>query len=306
LFCSSKIKNEFKKCDYYNKTNYFSNVQAFLGMLFLFFFFPTFNSALCQNQKIRERGRINTYFSLFGSVISSFITSGLYNGGRFVLEQIVFGSISGALIISGCCTVCLNHWASVVIGSIGAIIIVTVLSKIKPYLISLGLQDICNTIIVHGLSGILGGLITPMFISSFTYNQKYKDDADEYFSIKWNNTNNTIPNDVNFNEKAGYQVASLFITLAIAFIGGIDTGYIMKISKCEKIHQYFTDEEFFVAEKENNDIFKYVDTNDPNKMYNYIDVEINNPSLFPKKVNYSLYNPKSYNFDVNENRPSYF
>ena len=300
LFCSSKAKNSFRNFDYYNKTSYFSNKTSFLGMLFLFCFFPSFNSALCSKDKIRERGRINTYFSLFGSVMSSFITSALLNGGRFIFEQILFGSISGAIIISGCCTVCLDHWASIIIGTLGGVICVILLSKVKPYFVNWGLQDICNVIIIHGISGLLGGFITPMFISGFDYRfeeakkggSEHKDDNDyeSYLDL----INPSI--NQNFQAQAGIQIGALFISIAISFIGGIATGYMMKISHCGKINQYFIDAEFF--KEEEKDIFKYIE---PNNAYS---VDINNPSLFPKKMDFSSYN----NHDIRGigNQQSYY
>ena len=294
LFCSSKMKNSFRNYDYYNKTSYFSNKTSFLGMLFLFCFFPSFNSALGLKEEIRERGRINTYFSLLGSVISSFIISALLNGGRFVFEQILFGSISGALIISGCCTLCIDHWAPLIIGTLGGAICVVLLSKAKPYFVKYRLQDICNVVIVHGVSGLLGGFITPMFISSFQYRI---GDREENMNHYLNITLGFAKED-NFQIKAGIQIGVIFITIAISFIGGVATGYLMKVSQCVKLSQYFTDIEFF--REEEKDIFKYIE---PNTLYN---VEINNPSLFPKKMEYSSYNPYSYDIKGIGNQASYY
>ena len=51
------------------------------------------------------RARINAYLSLIGSVKGSVVTSGMINKGRLVLEQILYGTISGGIIISGCCSI---------------------------------------------------------------------------------------------------------------------------------------------------------------------------------------------------------
>ena len=233
LFCSTKVKTTLVNYNHLNKSNYFSNLTSYLGMIILFCYFPSFNSALAKSRILRHRGRINTYFSLFGSVLTSFITSGLYNGGRFVFEEILYGSISGAIIISGCCTVCIYHWASLIIGSISAIITVSFLSKIKPFFVKYGLQDTCNVLIVHGISGILGGFLTPIFIKGL----------DE-----------SIYKDIFLRERdgqAGIQIGAIFITIGMAFIGGIAIGYLIKISQCGKIYQYFTDSEFFIEEENN-------------------------------------------------------
>ena len=46
-------------------------------------------------------------------------------------------------------------------------------------------------------------------------------------------------------KQAGIQVGALFITLGISFIGGIATGFLMKISTCGKLNWFFDDNQFF-------------------------------------------------------------
>ena len=323
LFCSKKVKGEIQKYNQMNKSSYFSNLTTFLGIIFLFCFFPSFNSSLASSDKDietlnntnipianitiinltitneiefqKQRGRINTYFSLIGSVIGSFITSGLFNKGRFIFEEIYFGCLSGGIIISGCCTVCFDYGAAMIIGTLGSMIIVIFLSKIKPFFIKSGFKDTFNVVVIHGFSGILGALITPMFIGDFKrrfyikdigppvykYIYIFRDDTREYYT------------------QAGIQIGALFITLGVSFVGGIATGYLMKISTCGKINQYFTDIEFFKEEEEN--IFDYVESN------TLISVDINNPSLFPKKMVFPSSDQKKEKIsEVGGNQPSYY
>ena len=68
--------------------------------------------------------------------------------------------------------------------------------------------------------------------------------------------------------------------LSIPFIEGIATSYLIKVSLCGKITQFFTDAEFFKEEGYN--IVNYVE---PNTIFN---IDINNPSLF--KSDYQGYN----------------
>ena len=284
LFCSSKIKTSFKNYNYLNKSNYFSNLTLFIGMIFLFSYFPTFNSALAKESaydEIRKKGIYSTYLSLFGSTIGSFITSGFLNSGRFIFEEILYGTLSGAIIISGCCTLCIDHWAPMVVGTLGAIISVVLLSKIKPYFVKWGLQDTCNIIIIHGIIGLLGAFITPMFIRGF---ESRNTEETKIYNFGRE-----------FSDQAGIQVGGIFTTIGISFIGGIATGYLMKICLCGKINQYFTDSEFFVEEEKN--IFDYIEQNIA------FNVDINNPSLF--KTDNPAYNQKSRIQDIRGSRPSY-
>ena len=279
LFCSTKIKQSIQKYNYLNKSNYFSNLTSFFGMIILFCYFPSFNSALVGKEQFHmsQRGRYNTYFSLCGSVMGAFITSGFFNNGRFIFEELLFGSISGAIIISGCCTICLSFWGSIIIGTLGGTISVIFLSKIKPYFVKWGLKDTCNIIIIHGIIGILGSFITPIIITAF----KKKEEVKKYLDS---------------HGKVSAQIGAILITMVISFIGGIVTGYLMKISLCGKITQYFTDAEFFKEEEKN--IFDYIE---PNISFN---IDINNPSLFKGEFqSYSI--QRQIGQDLRGSQPSY-
>ena len=232
LFCSSKAKNKIRNFENFNRSSYFSNITSFIGLLFLIVFYPSFNSVLCLEQMNVNRARINTYLSIFGSVIGSLVTSGIINEGKVLLEQIIYGTLSGAIIISGCCSVCLYQWAALILGTLSSAIAVIFLAKIKPFFVGFGLRDVCNVLIIHGIFGILGGFITPMFIRGLSSN-----DVKEY-QLFYDTSRSRA-------KQAGIQVGGLFITLGISFVGGIATGFLMKVSTCNELNWLFYDREFF-------------------------------------------------------------
>lgn len=254
LFYSSSTRDKIQRYEHLNGANYFSNITTFLGLLILFAFFPNFNSTLCLEQENRNRARINTYFSLFGSVIGSLVTSGLLNQGKVVLEQIMYGILSGGIIISGCCSVCFYQWAALILGTLGSAIAVVLLSKIKPFIIRWGFLDCCNVVLIHGIFGILGGFITPMFIRGVK-----KDDKTNFKLFRDNRRSNA--------RQAGIQVAELFITIGISFIGGIATGFLMKISTCNEINVFFHDSEFFKDFNDNSEIDQIEDDKESKPSY---------------------------------------
>jgi hypothetical protein len=246
LFCSSKAKEQIQRYENLNRSNYFSNITTFLGLLLIFAFFPNFNSVLSYKQMNVNRSRINTYLSLIGSVIGSLVTSGIINQGKVVLEQILYGTLSGGIIISGCCSVCLYHWASLILGTASGAIAVVLLAKIKPFFIGWGLRDCCNVIMIHGIFGILGGFITPMFVRGLN---KTKIQDNEFF-----HDNSRSP-----ARQAGIQVGGLFITLGISFVGGIATGFLMKVSTCNELNILFTDAELFKDFNDDTNIKMQID-----------------------------------------------
>ena len=232
LFCSTKAKDKIRRFENLNMPNYFSSITTFIGVLFIFVFMPSFNAMLSDVSPNINRGRVNTYLSLFGAVMGSVITSGLLNQGRIVLEQILYGVLAGGIIISGCCSVCFYQWAALILGTLSSAIMVVLLAFVKPLFIAWGLRDCCNVIITHGIFGLLGGFITPMFISHLDLG-KVKE-LDLY-----------IDEDRKNPKQAGIQVGGLFITVGISFVGGIATGFLMKVSTCGEINWLFNDAEFF-------------------------------------------------------------
>ena len=285
LFCKKKMKSKIIDFNYFNNSNYFSNITSIIGVLFLWFYFPSFNSGLVLSDNARYRSSINTYFSLCGSTVSSFIVSALFNKGRFIFEHILFGCFSGGVIISGCCSVCIDHWAALLIGFICGGICVTFLSKLKPYFIKWGFFDIYNIISVHGVPGILGAFITAMMIGDIN---RRNDNENDFHYILLNDMGR------NNNVQAGVQIGAIFITLGISFISGIATGYLMKVSTCRKINYYFTDSEIFENE------YNIIDNLEQNQFYYG---EINRASLFQNKMEFPP--QKSSSSDERVNRPSF-
>ena len=214
-------------------TNYLSNITCFIGVLFIINYFPSFNAGLALSDDGRYRAVINTYFSIIGSTVMSFIITGFIHNGKFIIEYILFGSFSGGIIISSCCSVCLDHWAALLIGMLYGLICIFLFEYLNKLFLELGYYDIYNIIIVHGIPGILGAFISSMFIGGLNH--------------RVDNYNNILLKDMDRSNhvQAGIQIAAIFITCAISFVGGITIGFLIKVSRCGKIKEYFDDNEFF-------------------------------------------------------------
>ena len=280
MFCSQKMKSKVLSQNYFNKSNYFSNITSVIGVLIICCYFPSFNSGLALDNYARYRASINTYLSLAGSIVGSFISSAFLNKGRIFFEQLLFGSFSGGVIISGCSSVCLDHWAALLIGLLCGIIVVILLSQLKPSFTKWQFHDIYNIICIHGVPGILGAFIGSMMIGDFKTRL-----GDDY---------HLFLNDMEreYNIQAGVQIAAIFITIALSFFSGIATGYLMKISTCGKIENFFTDSEIFENEK------NIINNLEQNQFYFG---NINRASLFQN--NFDI--PPSRASDNRASQPSY-
>ena len=263
LFCRESEYAKISNNPHLN-SDYYSNMFAFIGTLFLWVLFPSFNTANIQHFSVqnkinfinlRHRGIINTYLSMTGSLITTFIVSPLIYDGKLKIEHILNASYVGGVIIGGCCTICSDGWVAILIGCIGGAISILCLWKLKTLLKNHKLEDTLGILHIFGIPGILGGILNSIFIGNIYNNKTWGDlTINEIFG-----KDQTVPS------QAGLQFAIILITLTIVGGSGIVSGFIINSIVCEKNEMYFVDSEFFY-EDENIPLpeWKYPRQNDIN------------------------------------------
>ena len=110
-------KNEIEriKTSLHIGSDHNSNLFALFGSLMIIPLWPSFNTALINgNQKYR--GIINTYFSVGGSIITYFLMSAALNNKKFKIEDIIYASFPGAIIIGGCCHLIKEFYLCILFG----------------------------------------------------------------------------------------------------------------------------------------------------------------------------------------------
>ena len=257
LFC---LDSEFLKINNnpHMTSNYCSNMIGIIGTIFLWLFFPSFNTANIQMknfstifgqeyedskyiiENMRYRGIINTYLSMLGSLLSSFIITPLFYKGKLKMEHLLHASYVGGIVIGGCCTICSSAWSAVVIGFCGGGVTILFLWKIKHILHGIKLEDTIGVLEIFGIPGLLGGIFTCIFLGNMSNKNAWGDGA---VKTIFNTSSNSSA------VKAGLHIASIFITLGISVVSGIVTGFVAKVMTCARIHRYFVDSEFFVEEE---------------------------------------------------------
>lgn len=245
-FCPSQEFSKISSSPHLN-SDYYSNIFSFIGSLFLWLYFPSFNTANiqcldndnknCKNELreiFRYRGIMNTYLSLVGSAIAAFVVSPLVSNGKLKIDHLLHSSYVGGIIIGGCCTICPSAWGAILIGFIGGCLSVLGLWKIKKYFKEKKLEDTFGILFTFGIPGILGGFLNSIFMGNFGDNKSwYGYKLERYFIER------------SFSVQAGVQIAAIFITLAFAVIGGITIGFFIKMMKCDKNDIYFVDSEYY-------------------------------------------------------------
>ena len=202
-----------------NAANYTSDVFSMVGTIFLWLFWPSFNSALAGPYD-QERTVINTVLALTASGVASFAASWHLRGEkRFDMVDIQNASIAGGVAVGTTSNMMLGPVGAQVIGFVAGFLSVGGYVFIQPFLERrCGIFDTCGVHNLHGMPGVLAGIagiIVSRMASSSGYN------TDENFLA-------VFPYDEDPRVQAGNQAAFLFITLAISSTAGILTGTVVK------------------------------------------------------------------------------
>ncbi|NXF06271.1 RHAG protein, partial [Smithornis capensis] len=190
-----------------DESTYHSDMFAMIGTLFLWLFWPSFNSAIAPTDTGRMTAIINTYYSLAACTIVTFALSSLVDKrGKFSMVLIQNATLAGGVAVGTCADLKIHPFAAMCIGIIAGTVSVLGFHFLTPVLASkLRIQDTCGVHNLHGLPGILGG-ITGIVVTAI------KEEEREGVMLT-----------------PGKQAAALGSTLGIALVGGALTGAILKL-----------------------------------------------------------------------------
>ncbi|XP_049731327.1 ammonium transporter Rh type A [Elephas maximus indicus] len=189
---------------HHNKeSEYHSDLFAMIGTLFLWIFWPSFNSALADTGQKQYRAMVNTYFSLAACVLTSYASSSLAeNRGKLNMVHIQNATLAGGVAVGACADMNINPYGSMVIGSIAGIISVIGFKLLTPFFATtLRIQDTCGVHNLHGLPGIVGGLASIVAIAM----------------------------GVSDTSSMAMQAAALGSSIGTAVVGGLITGLILRL-----------------------------------------------------------------------------
>ncbi|XP_071999877.1 ammonium transporter Rh type A [Engystomops pustulosus] len=196
-------RSGLKKGHEHEGSVYHSDLFAMIGTLFLWMFWPSFNSAIATHGADQEMAIINTYFSLAACVLTAYAFSSLLDHrGKFDMVHIQNATLAGGVAVGTCADMNIGPFGAMSIGFIAGIISTLGFKFLTPIFASkLRIQDTCGVHNLHGLPGILGGLAGIIATA--------------------------------LGVKPGYtpvlQGAALAASFAIAVVGGVVTGFILKL-----------------------------------------------------------------------------
>ncbi|KAM9092880.1 ammonium transporter Rh type C isoform 1-T1 [Megaptera novaeangliae] len=202
---------------------YHSDLFAMIGTLFLWMYWPSFNSAVSNHGDAQHRAAINTYCSLAACVLTAVaLSSILHKKGKLDMVHIQNATLAGGVAVGTAAEMMLMPYGSLIVGFICGIISTLGFVYLTPFLESrLRIQDTCGIHNLHGIPGIIGGIVGAVTAASANtelYGQEGLAFAFGSSTPSWN-----------ASTQGKFQAAGLFVSLAMALVGGIIVGVILKL-----------------------------------------------------------------------------
>nr|XP_011755172.1 ammonium transporter Rh type A isoform X2 [Macaca nemestrina] len=184
------------------ESTYYSHLFAMIGTLFLWMFWPSFNSAIAEPGDKQSRAIVNTYFSLVACVVTAFAFSSLVERrGKLNMVHIQNATLAGGVAVGTCADMAIHPFGSMTLGSIAGAVSVIGYKFLTPlFTTKLRIHDTCGVHNLHGLPGVVGGLAG---IAAVALGAS--------------------------NTSVAMQAAALGSSIGTAVVGGLITGLILKL-----------------------------------------------------------------------------
>lgn len=210
---------------------YHSDIFSMIGTLILWVYWPSFNSMLALPDDARMRAALNTYLSMSACCMVSFLLCTFLNKGKFVMEYMQNATLAGGVAIGTSANLVLHPFAALIIGSLAGIVSVLGFRYSTTFLANkLRIHDACGVNNLHGYPGIFAGIIAALV----TLINANKETYGESFFIIYSAMDPNSQNRTKYAQ-ALYQLAALGVSIVTAIIGGLLTGYILKLPIWNKV-----------------------------------------------------------------------
>jgi len=147
------------------KGGYTANTIAFIGTMFLFMYFPSFNAAMLEGAA-QQRAIINTLLSITTSAITACFVNSVYEG-KFNFQLMMTSTLAGGVAMGSAADLIYGGYPAMIVGfvagivsSIGFMFINKSLSK------GLGLHDTCGVHFTHAMPGIIAGIASAVAVAT--------------------------------------------------------------------------------------------------------------------------------------------
>ncbi|XP_034280546.1 ammonium transporter Rh type C [Pantherophis guttatus] len=204
---------------------YHSDLFAMIGTLFLWMYWPSFNSAISNHGDAQHRAAINTYCSLAACVLTSVAFSSLLQKkGRLNMVHIQNATLAGGVAVGTSAEMMLTPYGALIVGFLCGIVTTIGYVYITPFLdAKLHIQDTCGIHNLHGMPGLIGGIVGAVTAAAATEGVYGKKGLINMFGFTGEYRDRTP------SIQGGFQAAGIAVSLAMALVGGAIVGGILKL-----------------------------------------------------------------------------
>lgn len=207
-----------------NGSVYQSDLFAMIGTLFLWMFWPSFNSAITNHGDGQLRTVINTYLALASSVLTAVAISSMsQKRGKLDMVHIQNATLAGGVAMGTSAEFMITPYGSLIVGFCCGIISTFGYVFVTPFLEKyLKIQDTCGIHNLHAVPGMLGGFVGAIVAAAASVEVYGKEGLIQTFAFEGNFATRSVLT------QGGFQAAGTCVAIAFGLVGGALVGFILK------------------------------------------------------------------------------
>ncbi|GAB1603225.1 ammonium transporter Rh type C-like [Argonauta hians] len=226
LAVSLVLHNEDVELSTKESSVYHSDLFSMVGTVFLWAFWPSFNSAAAANSVLQQNAILNTLLSLCACTLVVFALSSLtHKKGKLDMVHIQNCTLAGGVAVGACADIILQPYVSMILGCLVGSVSVLGFVYVQPFVAEkFKIHDTCGVNNLHGMTGIAAGIIGAVIAATVE-----TDNHPHLATLYLKRANASADDYRTAVQQGGYQMAALAITFSIAIVGGILTGFVLKL-----------------------------------------------------------------------------
>ncbi|XP_031170176.1 rh family, C glycoprotein a [Sander lucioperca] len=207
-----------------NGSVYHSDVFAMIGTLFLWMFWPSFNSAITAHGDGQHRAVINTYLALASSVLTAVAISSMsQKRGKLDMVHIQNATLAGGVAMGTAAEFMITPYGSLIVGFCCGIISTFGYVFVTPFLEKyFKIQDTCGIHNLHAVPGMLGGFVGAIVAAAASVEVYGREGLIETFAFEGDFATRSVLT------QGGYQAAGTCVAITFGLVGGALVGFILK------------------------------------------------------------------------------
>ncbi|CAG9804528.1 unnamed protein product [Chironomus riparius] len=215
--------------------SYTSDIFAMVGTVFLWIFWPSFNSALVDGPE-QERAILHTYLSLAACTVTAIILSALVSkDNKLDMVHIQNSTLAGGVAVGSVVNLLIHPSGALIIGTFAGALSVIGYRYLSPKMLEkMRLADTCGVHNLHGMPAVASAFFSAIF-AYFATKEAY---GDSLYTIFPGMKNSTMLEDEHemiiggfgrsSEKQAAFQLLAILVTVSIAIVGGMFTGFVLK------------------------------------------------------------------------------